>query len=65
MFADVALDDSYTPQRISLRAGTYFGDLVEIKNIDLSAPAGWQHFVLGGPGVPGEDSSVEPDILGS
>lgn len=30
IFVDIGLDDSYTPQKISIRAGTYFGDLQEV-----------------------------------
>jgi hypothetical protein len=30
IYVDVKADDSYTPNRISIRAGTYFGDLQEV-----------------------------------
>lgn len=30
IFVDIGLDDSYTPQKISIRAGTYLGDLQEV-----------------------------------
>ena len=50
IFADVGKDDSYTPQRISIRAGTYHGDLLEVKLVDMIAPTGWQQFQLGAEG---------------
>ncbi|KAK4056566.1 hypothetical protein OIO90_002414 [Microbotryomycetes sp. JL221] len=56
IYADAALDDSYTPHKISLRAGTYFGDLLEIKSIEMQSPAGWQHFGLGSQSQPNENS---------
>ena len=30
MFVDVTTDDSYTPQKLSLRAGSSFSDLQEV-----------------------------------
>jgi anaphase-promoting complex subunit 10 len=41
------IDDSYTPSRISIRAGTYHGDLVEIKLVELDKPKGWCQFPVG------------------
>ena len=48
IYADVAGDDSYTPQKISLRAGTYHGDLHEVRYVEMVSPKGWQHFWLAG-----------------
>ncbi|KAG0658420.1 Anaphase-promoting complex subunit 10 [Rhodotorula mucilaginosa] len=42
LYADISLDDSYTPQKLSVRAGTYHGDLHEIRLVDLPNPTGWQ-----------------------
>lgn len=42
LYSDISLDDSYTPQKISVRAGTYHGDLHEIRLVDLPNPKGWQ-----------------------
>lgn len=39
-------DDSYTPQKLSFRAGTHHSDLSEIQHVELVSPTGWQHFVL-------------------
>lgn len=54
IYADVSQDDSYTPQKISLRAGTYHGDLHEVRWVDLQQPNGWQHLQIGG-GTRGEE----------
>lgn len=57
MFIDVQHDDSYTPQKLALRAGTHFGDLQELNHtITLEHPRGWQHFKLGpAAGLPEEE----------
>lgn len=47
MFVDIGLDDSYTPQKISIRAGTHHGDLQEVKFVELDNPHGWVHCFLG------------------
>mmetsp|Transcript_19007 Transcript_19007/g.37511 ORF Transcript_19007/g.37511 Transcript_19007/m.37511 type:complete len:201 (+) Transcript_19007:23-625(+) len=41
LYADYKLDESYTPNKISLRAGTGFHDLKEVQKIDLDEPSGW------------------------
>lgn len=41
IYADYKLDESYTPNRISVRAGNHFHDLQEVELIDLSEPSGW------------------------
>ncbi|GFG34135.1 hypothetical protein Cfor_08139 [Coptotermes formosanus] len=41
IFTDYKLDESYTPSRISIRAGTNFNDLQEVEVIDLNEPTGW------------------------
>ena len=46
IYFDHALDDSYTPKTLSIRAGTYLGDLQEIRHIELNQPRGWHHFAL-------------------
>lgn len=40
-YFDYRLDESYTPNRISIRAGTNFQDLKEIKLLDTDEPTGW------------------------
>lgn len=41
IYTDYKLDESYTPNRISIRAGTNFNDLQEIEVVDLKEPVGW------------------------
>lgn len=47
-YLDFGLDESYTPKRISIRAGTTFHDLVEVQVVDLHEPCGWVQVALGG-----------------
>ncbi|SCV70978.1 BQ2448_3740 [Microbotryum intermedium] len=61
IYADVARDDSYTPQKISIRVGTHHGDLHEVKWVDLHQPTGWQHLRIGNNGA--EDPSSEQDPI--
>lgn len=46
IYTDYKLDESYTPNRISIRAGTNFNDLQEIEVIDLHEPVGWVRIAL-------------------
>lgn len=41
VYTDFKLDESYTPSKISIRAGTTFHDLQEIHVEELSEPSGW------------------------
>lgn len=41
IYTDYKLDESYTPNKISIRVGTHFNDLQEIDVIDLEEPSGW------------------------
>lgn len=41
VYTDYKADESYTPNRISVRAGSQFHDLVELEQIELSEPVGW------------------------
>ncbi|XP_069129656.1 anaphase-promoting complex subunit 10-like [Argopecten irradians] len=41
IYTDYKADESYTPNRISIRAGSHFNDLLEIEQIELSEPVGW------------------------
>lgn len=38
---DYKLDESYTPHRISIKAGSCWSDLREIRSVDLVEPQGW------------------------
>uniref|UniRef100_A0A2C9JWQ3 Anaphase-promoting complex subunit 10 n=1 Tax=Biomphalaria glabrata TaxID=6526 RepID=A0A2C9JWQ3_BIOGL len=41
IYADYKSDESYTPNRLSIRAGNHANDLVEIEQVELSEPTGW------------------------
>ena len=63
IYADVSADDSYTPQKISFRAGTHHGDLAEVSHVELIQPVGWQHFRLGGERAQdGSEGSVRGNV---
>ncbi|VAI46274.1 unnamed protein product [Triticum turgidum subsp. durum] len=48
LYMDFKLDESYTPSKISIRAGDGFHNLKEIKTVDLLKPVGWVHISLSG-----------------
>lgn len=57
IYTDYKLDESYTPSRISVRAGTTLHDLQEIKVQELNEPSGWTTIsMLQQPG--GEDAAA-------
>ena len=39
---DYKLDESYTPSKLSIRAGTGYHDLKELKVLEVNEPNGWQ-----------------------
>ena len=41
IYADYKSDESYTPSRITIKAGTHVNDLREIGGYDLIEPSGW------------------------
>ncbi|KAK2165225.1 hypothetical protein LSH36_53g05032 [Paralvinella palmiformis] len=41
IYADFKTDESYTPNRISIRVGNHFNDLTEVEQVDLNEPNGW------------------------
>ena len=41
LYADYKADESYTPSKISIRAGNHFHDLHQIELIELEEPSGW------------------------
>ncbi|KAH6946001.1 hypothetical protein HPB50_011021 [Hyalomma asiaticum] len=43
IYADYKLDESYTPNRMSVRVGSSFHDLQELEAVDLREPTGWVH----------------------
>lgn len=46
MYLDYATDESYTPKKMSIRAGTSQHDLSDIATIDLHEPVGWVSVIL-------------------
>ncbi|GBG89609.1 hypothetical protein CBR_g49399 [Chara braunii] len=46
LYVDYKHDESYTPNRLSIRAGNSFHDLREIKVVDLEEPVGWFYVSL-------------------
>lgn len=47
MYFDYNLDESYTPSKIVLSAGTGLYDLTEVQTIDLHQPRGWHTVNVG------------------
>ncbi|WCJ39592.1 Anaphase-promoting complex subunit 10 [Euphorbia peplus] len=48
VYVDFKLDESYTPSKISIRAGDGFHNLKEIKTMELVKPTGWVYLSLSG-----------------
>eukprot|EP00602_Paraphysomonas_sp_CaronLab_P003037 CAMPEP_0185033218 /NCGR_PEP_ID=MMETSP1103-20130426/21991_1 /TAXON_ID=36769 /ORGANISM="Paraphysomonas bandaiensis, Strain Caron Lab Isolate" /LENGTH=172 /DNA_ID=CAMNT_0027569419 /DNA_START=81 /DNA_END=596 /DNA_ORIENTATION=+ len=46
IYLDYVLDESYTPKKISIKAGSSAHDLVDVANKELSEPSGWIHVEL-------------------
>ncbi|CAD7700693.1 unnamed protein product [Ostreobium quekettii] len=46
LYLDFKLDESYTPNKIAIRAGNSYYDLKEIMQIDLEEPQGWVNIPL-------------------
>mmetsp|Transcript_4027 Transcript_4027/g.5882 ORF Transcript_4027/g.5882 Transcript_4027/m.5882 type:complete len:184 (+) Transcript_4027:469-1020(+) len=46
-YLDYKLDESYTPKKLSLRAGTTFHDLEEVHLLELEEPNGWVYIPVG------------------
>ncbi|CBQ68102.1 related to anaphase promoting complex subunit 10 [Sporisorium reilianum SRZ2] len=46
IFLDVKQDDSYTPTKISVKAGTNYHDLTLVRQRTFEAPQGWKHFSM-------------------
>ncbi|KAK9993587.1 hypothetical protein SO802_023290 [Lithocarpus litseifolius] len=48
LYVDFKLDESYTPSKISIRAGNGFHNLKEVKTMELDKPSGWIYLSLSG-----------------
>eukprot|EP00040_Diaphanoeca_grandis_P008003 m.43366 g.43366 ORF g.43366 m.43366 type:complete len:187 (+) comp19359_c0_seq1:109-669(+) len=65
IYTDYKQDESYTPSKISVRAGTSFHDLQEISVIDAVEPEGWIYIPLnkGENNVPLRTNMIQIAIL--
>jgi anaphase-promoting complex subunit 10 len=57
LLLDFKLDESYTPSKVAVRAGTTVHDLRELQAVELEEPAGWVDIPLrlpGGTCAPGQ-----------
>ncbi|KAF0377987.1 Anaphase-promoting complex subunit 10 [Gigaspora margarita] len=48
IWLDYKNDESYTPNKITIRAGTNFGDLQDLRTVDIEDPYGWVDVQLSG-----------------
>ncbi|EPQ29065.1 uncharacterized protein PFL1_03354 [Pseudozyma flocculosa PF-1] len=46
LYLDVRQDDSYTPTKLCIRAGTHASDLIPVRTRTFESPQGWKHFLL-------------------
>ena len=46
IYLDVKQDDSYTPTKIAIKAGTNYHDLTLVRQRTFDAPQGWKHFSM-------------------
>jgi anaphase-promoting complex subunit 10 len=49
IYVDYKVDESYTPKKLSIRAGTTHHDLEEIRVLHLDKPTGWVRIPVGNP----------------
>ncbi|KXZ49243.1 hypothetical protein GPECTOR_22g835 [Gonium pectorale] len=54
MHVDFKLDESYTPSRVSVRAGHTYQDLKEVRVVELEEPSGWVVIPLTAEATPHE-----------
>lgn len=61
IYLDCLRDDSYTPNKILVKAGTHLYDLVDVRYREFAEPQGWVHFALekADPGAAEEAESHE------
>ena len=46
LYADYQQDESYTPSKVVVRAGTNFHDLRQVEAIEMVEPTGWVRIAL-------------------
>jgi anaphase-promoting complex subunit 10 len=49
LYLDFKVDESYTPRRVHLRAGTTHNDLEDVRTLELDQPSGWVRVPVGDP----------------
>ena len=62
-YLDYNLDESYTPKRMSVRAGNTAHDLEEVRAIDLNEPMGWVNIPLYALDDKGEQTTLRAFYL--
>ncbi|SPO21293.1 related to anaphase promoting complex subunit 10 [Ustilago trichophora] len=60
IYLDVKQDDSYTPTKIAIKAGTNYHDLTLVRQRTFDAPQGWKHFSMT-PGGSADAATSEED----
>lgn len=66
MYVDYTLDESYTPYKISIRAGSSYFDLQEIEQIEMDKPTGWVMISLkDGNDAPVRACHIQIAVLGN
>ncbi|TPX51744.1 hypothetical protein SeLEV6574_g00128 [Synchytrium endobioticum] len=60
IYLDYKHDESYTPTKISVRAGNHFQDLQEISSLDFEEPHGWTSVSLT---PPSHDQTIRTHLL--
>ncbi|SPO20371.1 related to anaphase promoting complex subunit 10 [Ustilago trichophora] len=60
IYLDVKQDDSYTPTKIAIKAGTNYHDLTLVRQRTFDAPQGWKHFSMT-PGGSADTVASEED----
>ena len=49
IYVDMKIDESYTPRKLAIRAGTTHHDLEEVRSLELDRPSGWVRVPVGNP----------------
>jgi anaphase-promoting complex subunit 10 len=62
-FLDYQHDESYTPKKLSLRAGTTCHDLAQVHAVDLAEPQGWVTVPLNGIDAKGDPTTLRAFFL--
>lgn len=65
MYIILSQDESYTPQKISIRIGTHHNDLREVQKVTLRTPKGWVKIPLLQDGKPIRTWMLQIAILGN